>query len=298
MATWVEDNESRSATFHRLGKRATSTYTKSYKVFGHQSDVDLQLEAEAKIRNELLFFQYPGSNVQLFAESYSINYLGDDAWQVTIAYEKEGADDDSQTEPLKRGRSFDTSGGTQHITQSRPVGNGAALDFERRFPQNAANQSGAIGVDGDSVAGVDVVVPSLQWTETYDVPSDYVTSAYIKSVANLTGTTNRSTFRTFAAGEVLFLGCNGSQEWDDNRGDGPWSLSYKFVASPNAGPGQTYPAMTVGNIAGIEKQGHEYLWIKYEPSVNGTSLVKLPKAVYVNKVYRDADFSLLGIGVA
>ena len=298
MATWVEDNESRSATFHRLGKRATSTYTKSYKVFGHQSDVDLQIEAEAKIRNELLFFAYPGADVQLYAESYSINYLGDDAWQVTIAYEKEGADDDNQTEPLKRGRSFDTSGGTQHITQSRPVGNGQSLDFEKRYPPNALNQSGAIGVDGDSVAGIDVVSPSLQWTETYDVPSPYVTSAYIKTVAAMTGTTNRAPFRTFAIGEVLFLGCNGSQEWDENRGDGPWSLSYKFIASPNAGANQTLPAMVVGQITGIEKLGHEYMWIKYEPVVSGNGLLKLPKAVYVNKVYRDADFSLLGIGVA
>lgn len=298
MATWVEDNSSRSATFYRLGKRATSTYTKSFKVFGYESDVPLQIDVEQKIRTQLLGFSYPGTNVQLFAESYSISYLGDDAWQVTINYEKEGADNEEQADPLKRSRSFDTSGGTQHIKQAIPIGSGESLDFESRFPSTATNQSGAIGVDGDSVAGVDIVVPALQWTETYDVPSPFVTSAYIKNVAALTGTVNMAAFRTFAAGEVLFMGCSGTHEWDDERGDGPWNLSYKFVASPNVGTGQTYGPLTIGSITGVSKKGHDYLWIRYETSADSTGLLKLPKAVYVDKVYRDGDFSKLGIGVS
>lgn len=298
MATWVEDNSSRSATFHRLGKRATSTYQKSFKVFGYTDDVALQIDAEQKIRTQLLGFQYPNSNVQLLAESYSISYLGDDAWQVTINYEKEGADNEEQAEPLKRSRSFDTSGGMQHITQAIPIGSGQTLDFEKRFPSTATNQSGAIGVDSDNVGGVDVVVPALQWTETYDVPSTYVTSNYIKTVAELTGTVNQADFRTFKAGEVLFLGCSGTHEWDSEKGDGPWSLSYKFSASPNAGAGQTLPAIRVGSITGVEKKGHDYLWVRYETSADSVGLLKLPKAVYVDKVYRDGDFSKLGIGVS
>lgn len=297
MATWVEDNSSRSATFYRLGRRATSTYQKSFKVFGYTNDTLLQADADERIRTTMRAYQYPGTNVVLTAESYSISYLGDDAWQVVVNYEKEGANDEEKPEPLKRSRSFDTSGGTQHITQALPVGSGQSLDFETRFPSNATNQSGAIGVDGDSVAGVDIVVPALQWTETYDVPSAFVTSEYIKGVAALTGTVNDDTFRTFAAGEVLFLGCSGTHEWDEERGDGPWNLSYKFVASPNVGNGETLSPLTIGNITGISKKGHDYLWVRYEPSVSSNALIKLPKAVYVDKVYRDGDFSGLGIGV-
>ena len=148
----------------------------------------------------------------------------------------------------------------------------------------------AIGVDGDSVAGVDIVVPQLTWTETYDVPSTYVTYDYIKSIAALTGTVNNAAFRSFAAGEVLFLGASGSHEWDEEKGDGPWSLSYKFVASPNV------TNETIGSIAGVEKRGHDYLWIRYEDSVTDNTLLKKPKFVYVNKVYRDGSFSGLGIG--
>ena len=229
---------------------------------------------------------------------------------MTIAYEKNGADNDDQQDPLKRSRSFDTSGGTQHITQSplwnqyntvtiggvvtiTPVGNA-----ETAYPSGAPNQYGAIGVDDNGVNGVDIVSPALTWTETYDVPSNYVTSDYIKRTAFQAGTVNNATFRTFAAREVLFLGCNGSQEWDEQRGNGPWSLSYKFVASPNCGTDQTMPALSVGSISGISKGGHDYMWVRYQNAEASYSLLKQPKHVYVNQVYRASNFANLGIGVA
>lgn len=284
--TWIEDNASRSATIHRLGKKAESTMSRSYKVFGTTDDVALHADANAVITGQLMFWQYPGANVQLMAESYSVEYLGDDAWHVTINYSKDGADAD-EPDPLRRSRSFDTSGGTQHITQALA---------EAKFGDNPPDQQMAINVDGDSVNGVDIVVPALSWTETYDVPSAFVTSQYIRGVASLTGTVNNAAFRTFAAGEVLFLGASGSQDWDSQKGDGPWSLSYKFTASPNAGAGQTIPAITIGAINNIAKKGHEYLWVRYEAAVDGNSLLKRPKFVYVNRVYREANFAGLGIG--
>jgi hypothetical protein len=297
MATWIEDNASRSATIYRLGKKATSTMTRSYKVFGYTDDVQLHADCNQRISGSLRMWQYPGASVQLMAESYSVDYLGDDAWHVEINYEKAGADDD-QPNPLRRSRSFDTSGGMQHITQAQATGSGGTLDFEKRYPSEATNMSGAIGVDDNGVNGVDIVVPQLTWTETYDVPSTYVTSNYIKSVASLTGSVNNGGFRGFAAGEVLFLGASGSQEWDQEKGNGPWTLSFKFVASPNAESGGTVPAITIGSISGIQKKGHEYLWVRYESSVESNALFKKPKAVYVSKVYPDKSFAGLGIGTS
>jgi len=291
--TWIEDGDSRQATIVRKGKKAASSYVKSYKVFGTSDDVALHAEINSQITTYAQYWQYPGvEGMQLRAEQYSVSYLGDDAWQVTIQYEKNGAEDG--TEPLKRARSFDTTGGTQHITQA---------ESETAYPAGfggANYQFKAIGVDGNGVNGVDIVVPQLQWQETYDVPNTYVTNTYIRSLATVTGTTNRASFRGFAAGEVLFMGCSGSQEWDDQKGRGPWSLSYRFVASPNAGSGQTVPAISIGDITGVEKKGHEYLWVKYENVLNGSAsdLLKKPKGVYVNQVYKDSDFSQLGIGVS
>jgi hypothetical protein len=277
---WVEDGDSRQATIVRKGKKATSSYTKSYKVFGTADDTVLHAAINAEISANGAYWQYPGvPGMQLLAEQYSVSYLGDNAWQLTISYEKGGAEDG--TEPLKRARSFDTTGGTQHLTQAYA---------ESRFGAGAPDQKKAIGVDSNGVNGVDVVVPQLQWQESYDVPNAYVTSAWIRGVAGVTGTTNNASFRGFEAGEVLFVGCSGSQEWDDQKGRGPWSLSFRFVASKNV------TGETIGDITGVAKKGHEYLWVRYEDAVDSSTLLKKPKAVYVNQVYRPADFSALGIG--
>lgn len=279
--TWIEDGESRQATIVRRGRNATSTYTRAYKVFGTRDDVELHADINARLSSLGYGWQYPGvSDAQLWVEQYSVSYLGDDAWQVTVNYEKKGAEPQTP-DPLKRSRSFDTTGGTQHITQA---------DGEQRYGDNAPDQKKAIGVDDNGVNGVDIVVPQLQWTETYDVPNAYVTNAYIKGVAEATGKTNDATFRSFAAGEVLFVGCTGSQEWDDQKGRGPWSLSFKFIASPNV------TNETVGDITGIDKKGHEYLWVRYETAASNNVAIKKPRHVYVNRVYKEGDFSALGIG--
>jgi len=277
---WVEDGDSRQATIVRKGRKATSSYVKSYKVFGTSDDTALHTEINTQVSQNGAYWQYPGlPNMKLRAESYSVSFLGDNAWQVTINYSKDGAEDGAA--PLKRARSFDTTGGTQHITQAYS---------ETRFGANAPDQKKAIGVDSNGVNGVDIVVPQLQWQETYDVPNVYVTSEWIRGVSGVTGTTNNASFRGFEAGEVLFLGCSGSQEWDDEKGRGPWSLSFRFVASKNV------TGETVGDITGVAKKGHEYLWVRYEESESQNVLIKKPKAVYVNKVYREGNFSSLGIG--
>lgn len=297
--TWVEDNSSRSATIHRLGRKATSNYVKSWKIFGATDDVAVHADVNATLWNQYMFWQYPGQpQNRLQAESYTLDYLGDNAWQLQVTYTKDGAEDDEQRNPMKRSRSFDTGGGTQHITQGLPVGGFLNPDFEFRFPDEATNQSGAIAADGSNVQGVDIVVPQLTWTETYDVPSIYVSTPYIKLLSGLTGTVNDAAFRSFAAGEVLFMGASGSQQWDDFKGDGPWSLAYKFVAAANQGAGQTFPAIQIGNIMNIQKAGHDYLWVRYEDKVESNSLIKHPKAVYVNRVYQRVSFALLGIGVS
>ena len=284
--TWVEDGASRSASIVRLGKKSQSTYVKSYKIFGSTDDVAVHAEINSTISGS--YWQYPGApGMQLMVESYSLSYLGDEAWQLSVQYTKDGAEDEDKPDPLHRSRSFDTSGGTKHITQARE---------ETSYGTSPPAMNKAIGVDGSSVAGVDIVVPQLQWSENYDVPHAYITSAYIKTVAQLTGTVNDAEFRTFAAGEVLFIGCSGSHEWDEDKGSGPWNLAYKFIANPNAGGGGTYPAETIGDIGGVEKKGHEYMWIYYDSDVTGDTLLKKPKFVYVNEVYRQTSFAGLGIG--
>ena len=178
--------------------------------------------------------------------------------------------------------SFDTGGGTQHITQALATrgayaaGGATAPDFH-----------GAIGVAEDAVEGVDITVPVYNFTETHYKPDDEVTLAYRGALFRLTGRVNDAAFKGLDAGECLFLGASGSK-----RGDGDWELQFRFAALPNKS------GLTVGGITGIDKKGWDYLWVRYEDVEDTTAkaLVKKPMAVYIEKVYDDGDFSGLEIG--
>ena len=303
---WVEDSTSRSATIYRVGRRDPSTRSRVWNVIGTSDEDVLHADINTKITTLYAYWNYPGQPlVRLRAEQYSVSYQGDDSWLVTVNYEKIGADDPTQVGPLKRVRSFDTTGGTQTVTQSRGCAAGESVwgPAGQLQGQNKPSMYGAINVDDRGVNGVDIVVPQLTWTESYDVPSSYVTSAYIRAVHLLTGTVNLAAFRGFLKNEVLFLGMTGQQEWDAQRGDGPFSLSYRFSATPNRGNeafGASLPPEAIGDIAAYNKYGHDFLWVKYasQDDQNNNIVIRKPLFVYVNKVYPDGDFSKIGIGVA
>ena len=52
-----------------------------------------------------------------------------------------------------------------------------------------------------------------------------------------------------------------------------------------------------GGITGINKDGWDYLWVRYndEEDAAAKKLVRRPEAVYVERVYLRADLNLLGI---
>jgi hypothetical protein len=142
-------------------------------------------------------------------------------------------------------------------------------------------------VQDSSVEGVDVTVPVYNFSETHYIADAAVTGAYKAALFGLTGRVNNAAFKRFAAGEVLFLGASGSKRGDEDR-----QITFKFAASPNV------TGLTVGTITGIAKGGWQYMWVLYEEQEDATAskLVKRPKAVYVERVYYDGNFSALGIG--
>jgi len=178
--------------------------------------------------------------------------------------------------------SFDTSGNTTHIqvslnTSSYGVGEETPPEF-----------SGAIKVtDGDSVEGADIVVPTFRYSETKVFTAAQMTVAFAKTISELTGCTNNATFKGWAAGEVLFLGAQGSR-----KAGGDWTVTFSFLMEKN----QTN--LDIGDVLNIDKQGHQYLWVRMSPKDDETAKqrVRRPTAVYVETVYEPADFSGLGIG--
>jgi hypothetical protein len=222
----------------------------------------------------------PLSTLLLVRRNIQLEQVGPELWEARIRYGH--PDDEESQEPPDTGDgsySFDTGGGTQHITQS--------LGTTKYPSASSPDFGGAIGVAGDKVEGVDITVPALRFTRTHYLPDATVTLAYVKTLANLTGRTNSGAFYGFAAGELLFTGASGTR-----RGRGDWEVTFNFEFSENA------TGIQVGDFVVASKKGWEYLWVYYRTEEDGgaRSLVQKPFAAYVEKVYPEGNFADLGIG--
>ncbi len=264
-----EKFDSRQVT---IGSRPTAELR--YTIRGTADDVAARtaLEGAAPVVYDLY-----GDGLSLLPrDSASVEPLGTDLWEGVVRYGVVPQEDESTF-------SFDTAGGSRHITQSKETVGAYA-------PPGVTppNFQGAIGVTGDSVEGVDITVPVYQFAETHYLPDALVTPAYKLTLFQLTGRVNDGAWKGFAAGEVLFLGASGAK-----RGLGPWEITYRFAAGPNESD------LTVGAITGIAKKGWEYLWVRYADTEDtaAKALVKQPLAAYVERVYEEGDFAGLGIGV-
>lgn len=186
---------------------------------------------------------------------------------------------------------FDTSGGTAHIDFARSEVN--------KYPGSAPSMSGMINARPDGVDGVDIIVPTFGFTATLYLATGSYTSTYIGNLYALTGKACDANWSptidgismTFLHGEALFLGASGSR-----RGTGDLEINYHFAASPNV------TSLTIGSspntITGIAKKGWEYLWVYKMKGTTGTSPsvpTLIPKYAYVDQVYLEGDFSVLGL---
>lgn len=211
--------------------------------------------------------------------------INETTFKVTVRYEassSSGNDDYNNYDPNESSYAFDTGGGTQHITQSLGTVNWA--------PANAPNLNGAIGYDGESVNGVDITIPVMNFSETHYFSPRFVSTAYKKTVAALTGCINNASFKGYHSGEVLFLGAAGSRR--GNSGEDWWEISFKFAVSVNRNN------LQVGNLTVPQKLGWDYMWVRYADNLDGSqsSLIKIPVAAYVERVYPFGNFGALGIG--
>ena len=208
-----------------------------------------------------------------------------DTWKVKAVWKSEGEEEEDDDDVEESSSfAFDTGGGTMHRNQS--------LRTVSKVPNDAPDFNGAIEVDNEgNVNGVDVTMPVLNFTETHVMNASRVTTSYKKNVAAITGTVNRSGFRGFSAGEVLFLGASGTKRGKKN--DSPWEITFRFAVSPNQS------SLQVGKLKVSQKKGWDYLWVRYADKVadNKKNVIKEPVAAYVEQVYPEGDFGNLGLGM-
>lgn len=260
--------------FERFGSRRTQadnneTHVEQlWRVEGTDDEQEVRAfvgETAAPIYYDALTFRI------LYRHDHTCEQIGPAQWDVVVNYQI--ADQKNQHEPSF---GFDTSGGTTHITQSYAT---------KKYGTSPADHKGAIGVRDKEVEGVDIVIPSLKFTETWQIPFELVTVAYIKTLAGLTGTVNSAAWRNYAAEEVLFMGASGQSQTD-----GYVPVQFTFEASQNA-------TLSIAGIDNIKKNGWEYLWSYYEkkPDSDVNKHLLKPKWIYVEQVYQKSDFGLIGI---
>jgi len=276
--TIIEKYDSQGAT---VGPDAPSV-DRLFVVMGTELDIDVRAVVEGTI---------PAIFRGMVFKNYRIEHKGGGVWDVSVRYGMDDTEADGPPEaadpPAQPGDvlgpsySFETSGGTTHITQSLQT-----ISKHGKPGTNPPDFKGGIGVSADAVEGTDITVPVFRFSETYSIPVPLITHAYKLQVFDLTGKVNNAAFKGFALGEVLFLGASGSR-----RGLEKWEITYQFAASKNA------VNLKVGDIQNINKKGWEYLWVRYGDVEDQKVLIKQPEAAYVERVYDSGNFALLGIGV-
>jgi hypothetical protein len=213
--------------------------------------------------------------------SLSRERVADEVWDFTAEYKQR------EPEPGEYTVSIDTSGGqimqTYAYSESKYVATG----------ESAPGMNNAIDVQDNKPQGVQRVIPALKITVRAKIKTANITTvgglmAYARVISELTGTVNNATaFGQFAAGELLFTGASG-----DIIAENP-SLQFNFLASKNV------TGLTIGTITGIAKNGHDYIWFSFKSDKDATTGLQQskPRAAYVNRIYGEADHSLLYIGV-
>jgi hypothetical protein len=275
---WQEKMESRPANIGRAEQSADLLF-----IGQNTAAVDDDLDANQSLIS-ILPLVYPGAGYALLTfQGYQITNAGGGVWQATAHYTRQA-----------NLFTFEIGGASQTITQSLQT-------FNRYAPagQTAPNFNGAIGVDQDKIKGVEIQTPTFEWEETYHFNPAFITQDYYVRLANLKTTPmNQASFRGFAASEVLFQGARGSQKGIEDT-----EITFKFsrqATRENFVIGRANPDGTpmAGSILVALKNGWDYMWILYQPTMDTVTsvMVQRPVAVYIEQVYLTGDFTVLGIG--
>ena len=208
--------------------------------------------------------------------------IGENCWKITAEYphkERNGTDQQQQQEPEF---AFSISAGTKHITHSiRTIGNYAPPG------ETAPSYGGAINVnEKGEAAGVDIVSSTFSFTEKHFYDNSHITNTFKRNVASLVGKVNSGTFRGWEAGELLFVGADGSRK--GNTAKDRWEITFRYRVSMNR------TGVTVGNISITDQvNGWDYLWVRYENTINQKTLTKKIASAHLEQVYVYASFSVL-----
>ena len=235
----------------------------------------------------LFFIGLPRQDIEIVERANSLVY------KATVEYRLnfETPDEDDDIDPAGETRSFDTTGGTVHLTFAKEV--------VEKIGDFSEEMGGAINYDGEKIQGVDVVSPSYRWTVTVRKLDSEVTDAYQETLFDLTGTANDQPIKWFLKRDLLFRGAVGSKTRENARdanGDpieDEWEITYHFDGR------KSEVAFKVGQFIVPIKAGWDYVSAVYEDKDDFATktIVRKVKSVAVLRLLEESDFKELGIDI-
>lgn len=144
---------------------------------------------------------------------------------------------------------YNGTGGTVHATAgTRVAGYGPAGEIK--------NNGGLIKVVNGEAKGINIPSPQTRLTVSYRHPGAFLNAAYLKSITELTGHYNSTTFLTYDPGEVRFSGPDATETESEA------TAQYSFEISRNR------ENFDVGGITIVSKKGWEILSETEKPDVD------------------------------
>ncbi|VTU02442.1 Uncharacterized protein OS=Isosphaera pallida (strain ATCC 43644 / DSM 9630 / IS1B) GN=Isop_2424 PE=4 SV=1 [Gemmataceae bacterium] len=194
--------------------------------------------------------------------------------------------------PLPASCTWDTTGGTVHIGQSKGTRSVTTFDGLGDATGTQVNNytltnKRAIGLADGRVEGVDVFAPAFRFT--VEAQRAVCSLAYMNAVRDLTGRVNYgAAFYGFQAGEVLYLGAS-ARPGSTSR----WAVTHSFAVQRNE-----VNLRISDTIVVPVKKGWDYIWVGYRKGLNTimNQVVNVPAAAFVEYVYDNGDFDVLEIG--
>lgn len=256
------------------------TVTRGYKLIGVASEAAAKMLA-AGYTPALYVSLYDGI---LYRQNIACDKVAPTSWNIDVTW---GSYDKKEREAGDFSWRFSTGGGTKHVTQ--------AISHVAHYtkdglgaPGDDNDHKGVIGVNeqGD-VEGIDIPDTIFRWNEHHSLLFANYGWTYAKGLESYTNHVNDAPFRGLEAGTVRLDNAEGGQSSKDPL---LLEVDFYFEHSPNA------TGLVVGNIAGINKLGHQYLWVRHKTKSGTENTPKQPDLVSVEQVFYDADFSALGIG--
>jgi len=254
--------------------------------------------------DEAAVYEYVRLNTVLILSGFvrkniDCNPVGGGVWEVSVEYgtgEFPAGDTEGSTgsapgreitgptdgdQPLEASFSFQIEAPRLKLTQSLET-----ISSTGRNASTPKDYKGAIAPDKDGKVQGAEVPPQVASTWTRTVSGLIVTMNFYRTLVARAGRTNQFEWYGFLPRELLYMGCDGQFK----QGEG-WTLTHKFGVELTRNDIPICDGLTVD-----EKKGFEYLWVDYEEIEDGPSVVTVPKAAYVEKVFEDTDFTFLGLG--